>query len=334
MIGRFFYGIYYKITEEKLMNVGLVLAGGVAKGAYQAGFLQALDEEKSVNVTAVSGASIGVFGAYAYSAGKLGLLRRLWESIHFDSLVDLAGQVWFKHYLRDKLNELVCKDDELKIPVYAPVCYLPFLHLDYCRMKGAYQKRWYSFLRSAISFPIISGGVRFFRGQISVDGGLMDNIPIQPILYNEKQDVILVLHFEAGFRPRRQYLLENVPIIDYDVSLNNMFRKHSFDFHGDTLASMLESGYDYGRQICEDLFNSGENGIEELLASAEKRKHDELPLRLNNVTFETWVRRANELFYPLISSKAQNIYDITERKREQKKNKKEECCGYVHEEMS
>lgn len=314
------------------MNVGLVLAGGVAKGAYQAGFLQALDEENGLNVTAVSAASIGVLGAYAYSASKLDLLSQLWKNVHFDSLVDLSGKVWFKHYLRDIINELVGKDDKLRIPVYAPVCYLPFLHLDYCRMKGDYQKKWYSLMRSAISFPIISGGIRFFRGQISVDGGLMDNIPIQPLLYNEKQDVILVLHFEAGFRPRRKYLLENVPIIDYDISLNNMFRKHSFDFHGDTLTSMMESGYEYGKQICADLFNGGKNGIEELLLFAEKRKNDELPLRLNNVTFETWVQRANELFYPLIANEGKNVYDVAERK--QKKNSREEYGEYVHKEMS
>lgn len=302
------------------MNVGLVLAGGVAKGAYQAGFLQALSEEKSVNVTAVSGASIGVCGAYAFSAGKLNVLAELWKNVHFDSLIDLAGSVWFKHFLRDKIKELVCENDKLAIPVYAPVCYLPFLHLDYCRLQGNYNEKWYSFMRSAISFPIISGGIRFFRKQIAVDGGLMDNIPIQPVLYNEKQDLILVLHFEAGFRPRRRYLQENVPIIDYDVSLNNMFRKRSFDFHCDTLSSMLNSGYDYGKQVCSDLFSSGKNEMAQLLAAAEKRKSQELPLRLNNVTFETWVQRANELFYPLILNEARNVYDINPQKNNKKEN--------------
>lgn len=304
------------------MNIGLVLAGGVAKGAYQAGFLKALGEESNINVTSISGASIGVLGAYAYSAGKIDLLNQLWRGVHFDSLFDLAWQVWFKHYLRDKVKELVSPSDELRIPVYSPVCYLPFLHMDYCRMQGGYQQKWYKFLRSAISFPLISGGIRFFRGQISVDGGLMDNIPIQPILYNQSLDIILVLHFEAGFRPRRRYLQENVPIIDYDVSINNLFRKRSFDFHGDTLTSMLESGYAYGKQICEELFNHGKNTIEDLLAAAEKRRNDEFSLRMDNVTFETWVQRANNLFYPLIVSEAHNVYDVVDRKKCNKQIKK------------
>ena len=49
------------------MKIGLVLAGGIAKGAYQAGFIKALKEElgDSNEIVAISCASIGFFGAYA-----------------------------------------------------------------------------------------------------------------------------------------------------------------------------------------------------------------------------------------------------------------------------
>lgn len=53
------------------MNIGLVLSGGVAKGAYQAGFLKALEEEMGSNhITSISCASIGLFSGYAFAERK------------------------------------------------------------------------------------------------------------------------------------------------------------------------------------------------------------------------------------------------------------------------
>lgn len=289
------------------MNVGLVLSGGLAKGAYQAGFLRAV-KESGVNVTSLSCASIGIFGGYAFSANKVDKLVSMWQQIHFDNVFDLAGSVWFKHFLKDEIKMIVEENDSLKIPLYAPVCYLPFLHMNYYKMYGEYDKRWNSFIHSAISFPFISGGPRFLKGQIALDGGLMDNIPVQPILFNEKVDVILVAHFEAGYRPRKNYLMRGIPILDFDISIHNMFRKRSFDFHGDTLKSMLDSGYEYGNCICKELFDG--RTVEETVSNSETIKEKEASLRFDNSTLDTWIQRANELFYPFVKKKRTKIREL------------------------
>ncbi len=297
------------------MKIGLVMSGGVAKGAYQAGFIKALKETSGCEVTCISCASIGILSGYAYAADKLDELWALWENVHFDSIADLAYNVWFKHYLRNMIKKIIREEDELNIPVYAPICYLPFPHMQYCKMQGRYIKKWYPFIRGAISFPFISGGIRFYRGQLVVDGGMMDNVPIQPLLYAEKPDLILVLHFEAGFKPRKRYLQKGIPIIDYDISLHNQFRKYTFNFHGDILKAMLHSGYEYGREICRQLFNDGKNSLEQLLEEAKKRRDMELSVRINNHTLDTIVQRANEIFYPFIRKKGNVIYDISKPKR-------------------
>lgn len=159
----------------------------------------------------------------------------------------------------------------------------------------------------------------------------MDNIPVQPVLYNEKPDLILVLHFEAGFRPRKDWLRAGVPIIDYDISIHNMFKKRSFDFHSDTIDSMIDSGYEYGKSVCQDLFGkNGKNSLQEVCENARLRREREFPYRLDNVTFDTWVRRMNELFYPLIKNEGRNIYDI---KQKQPKSKRKENVIYGDEKM-
>lgn len=314
------------------MNVGLVLAGGVSKGAYQAGFLKALNEETAPNtVTSISCSSIGLFGGYAYSAGKLALLEDFWRSLHFDSSVDLMLNIWLRHFLRETISTLVKEDDVLKVPLYAPIVYLPFLHMDYCKLYGRYMKKWTSFIAGAVSYPFLTG-LHFFRGQIAFDGGAMDNIPVFPLLRHEAPDLILVLHFEPGWRPRKKYLLADIPVIDFDISISDgIYRKHSFDFYGDTLRARVDTGYRYGKEICGKLFRGGKNGLEEVCMAAKEQKEKELPLRrLSGATFETWVQRLNELFYPYVSGEkirlrsllAGNTKKITEEK------------NYVDKEMS
>ncbi len=304
-----------------MIKIGLVLAGGVAKGAYQAGFLQALQEQKGINIVATSCSSIGVLSGYALSTGKVDKLQAIWKRVHFDSVFDVAFHVTFKRYLRNILKELIEEGDTLKIPLYAPICYLPIIRMDYGRMRGTYNKKWRPFVFGALSYPFISGGAHMFRGQFAIDGGAMDNIPLNPLLQHEDVDLIMVLHFEAGFRPRKIYLDFGVPIIDYDISLHNMFRKHSFDFHGETLSGMLDSGYVYGREICSELFGDGNNTLEQVLQAAERRKLQEKQLRLDNVTFETWVQRLNELFYPFVRKQGKRLYEVAPRPKKPKKSK-------------
>lgn len=305
------------------MNIGLVLSGGVAKGTYQIGFLKALNEEilnTRYKINCVSCASIGTFSGYAYAANKLDLLCDIWSKIHFDSTVDLLFEVWFRHFLKDSINLLINENDTLSIPVYTPICYLPFIHMDYFRLYGDYYKKWRRFMLGAVSYPVLSGGLHWFRGQVSFDGGAMDNIPVFPILVNEKPDLILVLHFEAGFKPRKKYLNYGIPIIDFDISIDSVLRKHSFDFHHDTIVRRIEDGYNYGKKICSSLFNGGKNDLEQVIAAAEEQKEREFVTRLSNVTFETWVQRLNEIFYPFISRTKIKVRDLRDRKKEKKEN--------------
>lgn len=301
------------------MKIGLVLSGGVAKGAYQIGFLKAVEEFLGrENISCVAGASIGAINGYAFCADKTEILYDFWNSAHFDSKTDLILDVWFKHYLKDVVSEIAKEGDLLKIPLYSPICYWPFIHMQYCKLYGNYNPKWYSFLRGAISFPIISGAPRFFKGQPVVDGGMMDNIPIFPLTEKEKPDLILVLHFSAGFRPRKFLIDRGIPILDYDISINDKFRKHSFDFHHDTLSEMIESGYKYGMEIYNNVFGAGSADIEEILERAGIQAAAESQLRLDNITFETWVERLNAIFYPLTKKNLKHFKDLTLKEKSDK----------------
>ena len=141
----------------------------MAKGAYQAGFLKAFEKLYGRdNISCVSGASIGALNGYAFCADKTEHIYDIWKSIHFDSVSDVMHNVWFHHFLSDSVHSIVSENDELKIPLYVPICYYPIVHLNYCRLYGKYNKKWYNFMRGAISFPFIAGAPKFYEGKVGM----------------------------------------------------------------------------------------------------------------------------------------------------------------------
>lgn len=286
------------------MKIGLVLAGGIAKGAYQAGFIRALKEElgDSNEIVAISCASIGFFGAYALAADKVELLEKMWRKIHFDSTADIIYKVWHNNFLREMAYELTDPADELKMPIYAPVLMFPMVHASWSKMEGKYHKKWPKFMHCGMYFPLLAGGLQFWRGEIAFDGGGIDCIPLLPMMqYKGEIDVIMVCHFSADFKPRQEYLKAKIPIIDYDISLGSLHRLRSFDFHGDTLAARITDGYDYGKRICSELFAKGENSFEQMMAVNERHRKEEYEERLRSAHFN-WIQSLNNILHPLLFS--------------------------------
>ena len=64
------------------MNIGLVLSGGMAKGAYQIGALKALNHFIPLEeIKYISCASIGVLNGYAYATESLDRAEKMWKNI-------------------------------------------------------------------------------------------------------------------------------------------------------------------------------------------------------------------------------------------------------------
>src|SRR5579859_301816 len=64
-------------------RVGLVLAGGGFKGAYQIGAWKALQEMGFDRFTAIAGTSVGALNAVLVANGKLGPAEIIWKEKRF-----------------------------------------------------------------------------------------------------------------------------------------------------------------------------------------------------------------------------------------------------------
>ena len=79
------------ILEREIMKIGLVLAGGGGKGAYELGVWKALDELKLTKyITVFSGTSIGAFNSVLFAMNDMKKADELWEEVTMDKLVPIS----------------------------------------------------------------------------------------------------------------------------------------------------------------------------------------------------------------------------------------------------
>lgn len=164
----------------KKYKTGLVLSGGGTRGFAHLGIIAAL-YEKGIKPDVISGVSAGAIVGAFIAAGK---------SPH--EILEIFTKGWFFQYTKvhfpvdgllklDGLKEIVEKEievtniEDLELPFYICVSNLNKGTVEY-RNTGELSK---TVLASA-SIPVLFAPVLLGR-DLYVDGGLMDNIPIDPI---------------------------------------------------------------------------------------------------------------------------------------------------------
>ncbi len=307
------------------MKIGITLSGGLAKGAYQFGFLKALlTVIPKEDIEIVSSSSSGVINAYALCADKMEEVEKIWRTIDYDNIFEAMKDCWFHHALTNTFKSLVKPEDEVKIPFYATITYCPILLIGrYYLIEGAFHKNWIKFFRASVGFPIVTGFPHFYKGLLTMDGGACDNIPIYPLMEKHKLDLIICIHFDSKYILRKAWRKSKTIVVDLDCSLGNDLRNDSFNFSTLILNKMLDAGYDYGIQVCKKLFEHGYGNLEGIRKSADELYQTEFDQRMREGTIDRLVTTLNAFVQvfrghhnikPLISAK--------KRAKEEKKNAK------------
>lgn len=207
------------------MKIGLVLAGGGARGAYEVGTWKALRElniEKYIEV--ISGTSIGALNAMLFLQGDLKLAEELWCNISKERILptdtkDLITRSilialgtkninFVKKYMpkaleagnisRSGLIDIMNKYlDFEKISNTERVCYItcteiPELVPKYFKVNDYDIETMKSILLATSALPMIFDSEEVGSNKY-LDGGMVDNTPVQPI-YGENCDIIIIVH--------------------------------------------------------------------------------------------------------------------------------------------
>lgn len=277
------------------MKIGITLSGGLAKGAFQFGFLKAfLKYIPKEDIEIVSASSIGIVNAYALCANKMDEVEKIWRTTDFESVFEVVKDCWLKHFIRKTLNELVLPGDELSIPFYSTITYLPlFLVGRYYMLEGEFHKKWKRFFRAAIAFPFLTGFPKFYKFLPTMDGGACDNIPIYPLMEKHDLDLILCIHFDSKYVIKKKWKNNKTVILDLDASLGNDLRQCSFNFSTEVLNRMVDSGYEYGEKTCAKIFENGYGNMEGIRKSIDELYNEEFGERMRSGTIDRLVTTLN-----------------------------------------
>jgi NTE family protein len=162
------------------MKTGIVLSGGGARGVAHLGVLKALDE-LGVVIDCISGTSAGALAGALYAQGLKP--DSIFELIKKMGLFNSVRPAWARTGLlnMDGMKELLQKNipvnnfNSLKIPLTVAatdirkgqVCYFS-------------EGELIPAILASCSIPAIFNPVSF-NGNLYVDGGLVDNLPVKPI---------------------------------------------------------------------------------------------------------------------------------------------------------
>lgn len=270
-------------------EVGLVLAGGGGKGAYHIGVWKALKEygvEK--NITAIAGTSVGALNSAMFLNGSYEIAEKVWLSISHEKLLSvdsnnltdgliklglsnyfpvvtiaLFAQKISQHgiFSRDGIKKIIGENLDLStisnsdISCYATCCELPTMKTVYFKLNGCDCSRITSILLASSALPIIYGAEQI-NGKKYLDGGLRDNVPIQP-LYNDGYRNFIVVHLD------REEVIDlssfggaNIIEIIPQQNQGNIV-SGTLDFSPEGAKRRIEQGYEDAIRILKPIYEMG-----------------------------------------------------------------------------
>ena len=294
------------------MKIGLVLAGGGGKGAYELGVWKALDELKLTKyITVFSGTSIGAFNSVLFAMNDMKRADELWEEVTMDKLVPISKSELIKRgiglyiggknlqlakkFLNYKLEHGAIANDGAievvekyldfnKIKENNKICYAACTKLSdfsakYFKINDFDEETGKKIVLASASLPLIYDCTEVL-GEKYIDGGIADNIPIQPV-YGENCNIIIVVLLSKEVQVDRTLYPNSKLIVISPENLDENTITGTLNLNTDAKRIRIIEGYN-------DTINKLEP-IKELFEYISKEEEE----RKNPILYKTykWLRK-------------------------------------------
>ena len=232
-------------------KLGIVLSGCASKGAYEIGAMQAIvDYFGMESIQCVSSASIGAIVGHGIGMDRVPELEMAFRDMdngkygryilsfpsNKQAVADLEemfrgdNKMFYKHHVA-MWN---CTDSRVE--------YMPFHELS--------SQELTTYLRAAISFPLFTRGVQI-NGKRYMDGALLDNIPVYPLV-DQELDYIICIYFD-----NQQYVFESETFDRKVIKLHNFPNQDRLEVlfcNPGSYERMYDYAYRYADQLLRELF--------------------------------------------------------------------------------
>jgi NTE family protein len=246
-------------------KIGLALGGGGARGSYQIGVLKALEEAGILKqIHHISGSSIGAINTMLVM-GKMSFERmvEIWEKIDnhqiYGSGLDRFKMDRMGLFSLQEMYEKLSKEVSLseirnsKIEGYVTAAKLKKGSLVEQVMLHRMEKEVFHLnnfidphkaVLASASIPVLFGSTEI-EGSSYVDGGAVDNCPIQPLI-DAGCDIIIAVPIDGWFSPKKY---EKSDILLVNIEPHKLFHFIPFDildFKPNAVQNKVDYGYKMG----------------------------------------------------------------------------------------
>lgn len=257
------------------MKIGLVLAGGGAKGAYQIGLWKALRElniDKHISV--VAGTSIGALNALLFLQGDLSIAEEIWYEMSMEKVLPTDNFDLFKkgvkltigsknipfvkkympraleegNVSRDGLLEVVNKylsEEKIResnIDCYATCTEVEELKAKYFKYNDYSIEEIKKIILATSAIPSVYEPEEI-DGKRYLDGGMVDNLPIQPV-YGAGCDLIIVCSLNSAECINRDNFPSTSIIEVKPTDCDNGVLNGLLDFNNKNIKKRINKGYE------------------------------------------------------------------------------------------
>lgn len=248
-----------------MRNIGLVLSGGMAKGAYQIGALEAISEVFSISdFTYVSAASVGVLNTYAYLTGNLTKAKDMWTSVNKNGNREWITSMFKSVFLQNSIRDLVA-DVKIENTFYVPLLNLRSRSVNYFDFSKVPVSEMEDHLRASVAMPIYNQAVKI-GDKYFYDGAMVDNIPIYPVLKHSLDYIICIYFDDYNYTFESQYLDNKILKLTFPDNTrlyNSVAVKH------DNIMRMIDMGYKHTKQLLGYVFANGIDDLDYIYARIE-----------------------------------------------------------------
>ena len=281
------------------MNIGLVLSGGMAKGAYQIGSLQALNNFLPLNeIKYISCASIGVLNGYAYATANLDRAVQMWKNICSNDTRLVITQILRSSMLQQNIKSIYDADKKLSSNFYCSLLDLSHRSIVYKDLSEIDSNNIPLYLKASVAMPIYNRSVQIDNTSY-FDGAMVDNIPVYPLLKHNIDYIICIYFDDTCYKFENTYFDNKIIKITFP---SESMLKQSVVFKQDSIDDMIKNGYDRTMYLLKTVFSEGYENLEYIYRTIEHMNQSNKSNSLR-ITGDVLVTNLNKLTQRLTKRK-------------------------------
>jgi NTE family protein len=237
--------------------LAIAFEGCACRAAFHAGVAAAL-AERGVRFPLAAGASSGSLCAVAVAAERAAELPSVWRGLGGRSIVSLRRVLWnrslfdMSHLVRNTLRQLLGDGDLRRAPAEALIAATRLRDLRTCFYSTRQEPDTVEPLLGSCFFPVLYGRPVRLRGELLVDGGLTDNLPLEALAARGADEIIAVVTRVDGTAiktPRRlRWRPASASARVHVIHPRRPLALRSWDFDADRIARAIDEGYAAARE--------------------------------------------------------------------------------------